>query len=197
MEFRNLNNLQRVIYTHQVSPHEADALSVMPPSTVFFADNQLNKPSQVHRLDCSGSTPTVCQSYGPYNQYITSLSCLKHLNENLLIIAAPQGLQAFKLDTSEVTWRKDVIHEVRQREIYDSYMIVADTKGRLFVNDVSNKCIQMFSVSDGQYLGCLIKEGEYGLGELGKMCFSESNSKLAVISIRKDGTRVLAILRVE
>ena len=77
--------------------------------------------------------------------------------------------------------------------------MVADRKGRLFVKDMNNKCIQMFSALDGQYLGCLIKEGEKGLGLLGKICFSASTSQLLVShnSHRTDWKIHIAVLNVE
>ena len=73
--------------------------------------------------------------------------------------------------------------------------MAGDRKGHLFVSD-DNKCIQLFSVSDGQYLGCFIKEGEQGLGVLGKICFSASTSQL-VVSHRKDEKIHIAVLNVE
>ena len=36
--------------------------------------------------------------------------------------------------------------------------IVSDGQGHLFVCDGYNSCIQIFSVVDGQYLGCLTKD---------------------------------------
>ena len=44
----------------------------------------------------------------------------------------------------------------------DTKGVTTDGRGHLFVTDgfSGNRCIQMFSISDGQYLGCLIKGGE-------------------------------------
>ena len=58
----------------------------------------------------------------------------------------------------------------------------ADGCGHMFVSDGSkgNRCIQMFSVQDGQYLGCLIKEGEEGLGYPSRISWHSAFRALAV-----------------
>ena len=124
------------------------------------------------------------------------MSYMKHINENLLAISVGNGMQTFQLDTGLVKWWKKYIQLPGQNENCKPYCLAADRKGRLFVTDLSNKCIQMFSVSDGQYLGCFIKEGEQGLGVLGKICFSASTSQL-VVSHRKDEKIHIAVLNVK
>ena len=39
-----------------------------------------------------------------------------------------------------------------------------DGLGHLFVCDMVNACVQMFSVIDGSYLGYVVKKGEEGFG---------------------------------
>ena len=41
-----------------------------------------------------------------------------------------------------------------------SYGVTTDGRGHLFVTDYNNECIQTFSASDDQYLGCLMKGSE-------------------------------------
>ena len=105
-------------------------------------------------------------------------------------------MQAFKLATAEVKWSKNEIQLPDQNEICKPVRIAAGRQGLLFVFDANNKCIQMFSVTDGHYLRCLIKEGEEGLEEIGPMCFCESTSQL-VVSHRKDEKMFIAVLNVE
>ena len=195
LEFLDPNNLQTVIYTHSVKPHEAALLCVMPPSTVFYADNKHDEQSYIHRLECSGQTPIVCQSIGPLSHHVCGLSYVRYLNENLLVISVTRRLQTFKIDTEGVKWGKKDIQVPGQNKIFEPSYMAADGNGRLFVNDL-NRCIHMFSVSDGQYLGRLIKEGEYGLGEIGALCFVESTSQL-IVSHSKDENTFIAALDVE
>ena len=196
LELRDPNNLQTIVYTHSVEPHRPYTLCVAPPSTLFYADNQFKKPSGIHRLDCSEEMPTLCQSIGPYDYHIRSISYMKYFNENILAIAFDHELQTFKIDTGKVKWIKKDIHLPGQNENCEPYCLAADRKGRLFVNDSNNKCIQIFSESDGQYLGCLIKEGEQDLGEVKQMCFNESTSQL-VVSHKKDEKIFIAVLNDE
>ena len=195
LEFRDPNNLETVIYTHSVAPHQPCTLCVAPPSTLFYVDNRYNKPSNIYRLDCSGGIPRLCQSIGPYDHSIYLMAYMKYINENLLAIVVEKRLQTFQIDTGLVKWRKKVIQLPGQNDNFKPFYMAADRKGHLFVSD-DNKCIQLFSVSDGQYLGCFIKEGEQGLGVLGKICFSASTSQL-VVSHRKDEKIHIAVLNVE
>ena len=195
LEFRDPNNLETIICTYSVAPHQPCTLCVAPPSTLFYVDYQLGGPSKIYSLDCSGATPTLCQSIGPYDHSIYSMSYIKYINENLLAIVVDKELQTFQIDTCLVKWGKRYIQFPKQNKNCKLSYMAADRKGHLFVSD-NNKCIQMFSASDGQYLGCLIKEGEQGLGELGQMCFSDSTSQL-VVCHRKDGKTHIAVLNVE
>ena len=195
LEFRDPNNLETIIYTHSVAPHQPCTLCVAPPSTVFYVNYQLGEPSNIYRLDCSRATPTLCQSIGPYDHKIYFMAYIKYINENLLAIVVDKELQTYQIDTGLVKWRKKDIQLPGQNDNFKPFYMAADRKGHLFVSD-DNKCIQVFSASDGQYLGCLIKEGKQALGELGQMCFSESTSQL-VVCHRKEGKTHIAVLNVE
>ena len=57
-------------------------------------------------------------------------------------------------------------------EDLNAFGVTSDDHGILFVCDEGNKCIQMFSVSDGQYLGSLIKkvDQDFGVPLLARCC---------------------------
>ena len=183
VEFRDQNYLHGFVYTHTVAPHNAYALCVAPPSTIFYQDYQFSQPSNIQRLDCTGSIPTPCQSIGTCNVFISSMCYLKHHEEELLVAVADNVITAFKLGDG-VKWSKNEIHLPDQNEICKPIRIAAGGEGHLFVFDANNRCILMFSVTDGQYLGCLIKEGEQALGRIGRIYFCESRSQL-IISHKK------------
>ena len=67
----------------------------------------------------------------------------------------------------------------------DAGNIAADDHGTIFVCDVGNGCIQMFSVSDGIYLGCLIRKGDQGLGGPFMICRGKELSSFIVIDTRR------------
>ena len=53
----------------------------------------------------------------------------------------------------------------------DAGNIAADDEGHIFVCDIGNGGIQMFSVSDGRCLGCLIRKGDQGFVNGSKIPF--------------------------
>ena len=61
----------------------------------------------------------------------------------------------------------------------DCIGVTTDKRGHLFVCDFKkgNKCIHLFSASDGQYLGCLMKDKEE-LGDPGRIHWCEKTSSL-------------------
>ena len=177
-------------------PHTAYAFCVAPPTTLFYADNQYSKSSSIHRLDCSGSKPTLCQSIGVCNNYASSFCYLKYHEEELLVVIDRTEIKAFTLCNAEVKWSKKKFHLPDQNKICKPIRIAVGGQGLLFVFDVNNRCIQMFSEADGQYLGCLIKEGQQGLGKIGPMCFCESTSQL-IVSHEKDKKTFISVLNVE
>ena len=75
-----------------------------------------------------------------------------------------------------------------QESLYAVSLTDNPQRDYLFVSDGSNgntgnSCIQMFSILDGQYLGCLIKEGEQGLGNPGTIAWHSASHSLAVAHI--------------
>ena len=57
--------------------------------------------------------------------------------------------------------------------------VTTDRNGHLFVCDVNNACVEMFS-TDGTYIGPLIKKGEQGLGCPEWIRWCETSSSLVV-----------------
>ena len=191
LEFRDPKKLQNVIYTHSVKPHEVSTLCVVPPSTLLFVD-RLKRC--VHRLVCSGITPIVFPCIA-CDYDINDICYAKHFHENLVIVACSEGLQASSIGTGKVKWNINDVHLPGQNAIMNPFRIAAGGKGRLFVFDVNNRCIQVFSASEGQYLGRLIRNREHGLGDLWGMCFSEAASQL-IVSHRKEIMAFIAVLNV-
>ena len=63
--------------------------------------------------------------------------------------------------------------------------ITADDHGNIFVYDRSNWAIQMFSVSDGKYLGCFLRKGNQGCGGPFMICKGKEMSSFIVIDTRR------------
>ena len=71
--------------------------------------------------------------------------------------------------------------------------LTADENGRLFICDDNNKCVQMFNVADGRYLGTLIENGKQGLGDPVRIVWCSRMSSLVVIHF-KDGIFITVFL---
>ena len=75
--------------------------------------------------------------------------------------------------------------------------IVSDRHGHLFVCDWQNKCIHILSVSDGQYMGCLMKSGEQGLGIPYFIAWSEEMSSLIVAYWKEINKWYISVIKVQ
>ena len=86
--------------------------------------------------------------------------CLVHDgNKQLLIVASRDSLCAYDTATDKLEWTLG-----RRLPGMENRMgprgVTTDGHGHLFITDLSNQCIQMFSVSEIRYLGCLMKNAE-------------------------------------
>ena len=110
--------------------------------------------------------------------------------KGLIIVTAqgPEGIHAYNVDTNSLEWKKEIEGMARAG-------IVSDGHGHLFVCDWGNKCIHMLSVSDGQYMGCLIKQGVQGLGVPVFGAWSEEMSSL-IVARGKGNKRFISVIKV-
>ena len=107
--------------------------------------------------------------------------CIAELENETLLITIPcdasELMQAFSSVTGELKWS---VEKKIPSGTFESSGVAGDGNGRLYVADVTNEGIQMFSASDGQYLGCLLKQGDQGLGNPRRLRWSEATSSLVV-----------------
>ena len=98
-------------------------------------------------------------------------------DKQLLIVAAcDAGLFAYNTEMEKLEWKVD--GKVSGKEqVLNARGVTTDEYGHLFVADYDNKCIHMFSTSEGQYLGCLIK-GVETIGVPARVYWSAETSSL-------------------
>ena len=101
--------------------------------------------------------------------------------------AGPQGIHAYNVETNSLQWKKEIDGMGRAG-------VNSDGHGRLFVCDIDNGCIHMLSVSNGQYMGCLIKQGDQGLGVPLWGTWSEEISSLIVVHA-KGNKRFISVVK--
>ena len=192
IEFRDLNNLHKILHTHSVSP-EPGRLCQVSASVLLFVCGTLEQP-EVHRLDCSTIPPkedSIIIFPAAVNVYDMCFVSREMNNGRFIIVTpeGPKGIHAYNVDTNKLEWKKEI-------EGMEKSGIVSDSHGHLFVCDDDNRCIHMLSVSDGQHLGCLIKTGEQGLGIPLWAVWSEGMLSL-IVAHTKDWKMFISVIKVQ
>ena len=167
----------------------------MSQSTLAYADlskveNWLHYNSatiDISLLDCTETTPKISEKFP--NSLITfrDIRFEEHENKKLMIVAENEKLFA----KNTVTSFTESMVQGRlpgRLETMSVLKMTTDGSGHLYICDYSkdNKGIQMFSVSEGFYLGCLIKERQQGMGAPISVHWSERRSYLLVLNYKND-----------
>ena len=156
------------------------ALCSVYPDMIIYEDASKN-PRQLHWLDCSEKIPKLLGITANTNLGSVYDMCLVELeNETLLIVISQPSnelMYAYNSTTGQLKWG---VPKKNKSGKFNSYGVAGDGNGRLFIADHTQSCIQMLSVSNGQYLGCLMKQGDQGLGYVDRLCRSEATSSLVV-----------------
>ena len=135
------------------------------------------KPLEVYQLDLSESKQK--QVIHTQQTIIEDICFVHDGDKQLLIIAVDSdGLFAYNTETNKLEWKMNR----KQLEIENEMLfhgVTMDGRGHLFVTDYNNKCVQMFSASDGHYLGRLMKGVETLFKPAGVYWTAETSSLVA------------------
>ena len=164
IEFRDINNLNDLIFSILV-PHQPIRLcSMSSTSLLYFA----NEEPITQRLDCSALPPTLLTD--PWQilqlqQYqVWDMHCTEYNEKEYLITSdsVSHGVHAYDTSSDDVVW--SVVGKLSgMAEPIWAEGVTSDGRDTLFVCDRNNACIQMFLMSDGEHNGALLKD--QGLGE--------------------------------
>ena len=184
IEFRDADDLTQIITTQAVKRHLPYRLHSVSPSTLMYTDISTT-PCTVRLLNCRN------KKLKKYNiQLETTEGANKVIyaedEDGEFIVSAhgKGGLYAYNPVTGTLEWKV----KGRQRgmeKAMDAGSIIADDHGNIFVCDVGNGAIQMFSLSEGRYLGCLIRKGDQGFGGPFMICMGEEMSSFIVVDTRR------------
>ena len=111
---------------------------------------------------------------------------------NGLVIATAkgsEGIHACNVNTNSLEWKREI-------DGMEKAGVAPDGHGRLFVFDEDNACIHMLSVSDGHYMGCLIKQGDQCLGAPFFGVWSEEISSL-IVAHGTGNKRFISVIKVK
>ena len=94
-------------------------------------------------------------------------------------------IKAYNSTTGQLKW-------TAEKKVPSTYRtfggngLTGDGNGHLFVWEAHNKCIQMFSTLNGQYLGSLMKGVKLGLGSVFCLQYHQSSKSLLVANYKND-----------
>ena len=150
--FRDADNLDRILYTHSVAPHDPYLMCSATPSTLLYVDEPT---AEVHWLDLSESQPkpgagkSVIHLGSGFNQ---DMFFVQTGDKSLLVVAGNvDGISAYNTETGNPEYR--VMGKLRgMRKNMLAEGIATDGRGNLFVADVAHRCIHMLSASDSYWM---------------------------------------------
>ena len=153
----------------------------------MYADGS-KESIEVHQLDLSGSSPkTAAGKHVIHTEpdEIGDVCFVQDGDKQLLVAAAGDaGLFAYNTKTDKLEWKVDG-NVTGMEEAVDVRGVTTDERGHLFVADYNNEYIHMFSTSEGQYLGRLMK-GVETLGNPGRVYWIADTSSLVAACLLQD-----------
>ena len=178
-----MNNLTNIINSRTIQPHRPWGLTTASPSTLIFADTSTS-PRYLRWFDCN-EMKLNDKSIQLTQYFIADITFAQDGDKELLTSAHyEEGIFSFNTRTGQLEWSVKGKLPGMEEDLY-AHSITSDDHGNLFVSDFANSCMQMLSVSDGRYLGCLFREGEHGLGRPWCADWCEEISSLIVVDANK------------
>ena len=195
IKFYDINDFTRALHIHSVAPHRPGRVCAISESAISYVDH-ICTPAEVHLLDCRTLPPktiSVNKSlYLPKSMW-WDMCFVSQQNKKLLIVASAEmgGIEAYNIDTGSMEWKG-------QLDDAQKCAVASDGHGHIYVcdQDAASRCIHMLSASDGTYQGCLIREGEHGIGIPAWATWSEETSSLIVIH-KKEDKRFFSVIYIQ
>lgn len=112
------------------------------------------------------------------------LCCMQEGDKHLVVAThCSYTLSAWNAKTDELEWSVDGV--LPGMNVIEPFGVVSDGRGHLFVCDVGNACVQMFS-ADGKSMGAVLRAGKQGLGKPWLITWCDKMSSLVVAHICQD-----------
>ena len=192
IDFYDVNNLRTAIQSYSVAPDYPGPLFTCPssPGTLVYVDCRKNK-QVVRWLDCSSYPPSLndvrtnIQIELAGNYFMQDMCFVTHGEKDLLVTTHNYGgVHAYVAGTNELEWRVSNTGGRHQPGGINAVGITSNGRGQLFICDVANGCIQMFS-TDGTFLGTVLKSGDQMLGNPLKIRWCNKTRSLLVAHNRE------------
>ena len=106
IEFRDTDNLSKIIYNHSVAPHKPGRLCTVGSSFLLY-DDRSKRPRDIHWLDCSGDKPKLLKE----KSFTTSLRDMWDFvrvqnvaNELIIGVDPEKGIHCYNTVTKSLEW---------------------------------------------------------------------------------------------
>ena len=183
-----IDDFNKVLCTHSVTSHKPGRLCKVSPSIIMY-ENTSAEAHEFHSLVCSGDEPIpmLGEIHTNITADIEDICCTEHDGEKLLIVAdEDEVIHVCNTATEELKWIMKERKQYQQKR-FKPLGVAADERGHLFVSDEISKCIQMFSVSDGQHLGRIGLDGKQSIEFIQ---WRETTSSLVVVYKKDNEYRI-------
>ena len=199
IEFRDVNDFNKILLSHSVAPHKPEILTTIGASTLIYGHGS-KKLIEVRWLDLSESKPKLAAGK---SVILTQLGKMFDIcfvedgDKQLLVVAAFEaGLFAYNIKMGKLEWKVNGKVSGMEQAL-DAGGVTSDEHSYLLVADSGNECIQMFSASDGQYLGFLMT-GVETIGDPIRVHWSpETSSLLTACSLQDTFSSHLQFINIQ
>ena len=165
----------------------------MSPSVLVYADRSTAR-CRLHWLDCDEAKPksgVLVRNATHVGEDDILFCCVQDRDNQFLVFGSDNEIFAYNVKTEMVEWNLP-----KTGKILDVTGITKDGHSYLFACYYRNSSIEMFSASDGQYLGCLIKAGDQDLGRPWRVLWCETSSSL-VVAEDSDFNWIVSVIKLE
>ena len=158
-------NLLKVHLTRSIAPRQPWSLCLSPSNVLLHQDTSC-KPNSIGWVSPTSSGLLFATQTG--TAYWMCLATFE--NKELLVVTCgyPEltkgGVHVYNLKTKKLEWSFEG-RLPSMNKVIKAQGLTTDDDGHLFVCDDNNRCVQMFNIADGRYLGTLIESGERDLGD--------------------------------
>ena len=130
---------------------------------IFCFEDLNSSPRNVHWLDCSTFPPKpLSVTHTQLNQIVGMTCCITDFSKRLLVVYSKEIVQMYDGESDTLLWElKDRFPGMVN---YTHTTSLATDAYVLFLCDGGNACIHAVRLSSGDYICCLIREGEQGMG---------------------------------
>ena len=176
IEFRSLDDLSQIIHSYSTGSIWPGALCALSASILLYigypiADG-IFAEDKIHWLDCSETEPKLTgKKINVKISGVVDICYVPNETKPLLLVAQYGKIRAYNVLANKLEWESEV----------SVNSLTTDCHNYVIMCCFLDKCAYMLSLSDGKKLGCLMRDGDQGLGGLKHVRWCNVTSSLIVV----------------